>query len=699
MTSQQKLKDDFLSFFKRTGSSERYITAWQFHGEYGIETEHVKELLLRWAAEDRLITLEAWDGTRFRPWREWDPPGAVFSSSAAADQVRVRLLADGAEYVERISKRPPGRETKTDHPKQPVESNYDGASAMGEKNMYNQDLGDKVLERIHKSFPELATLEQLRAEIPEYASLPDEDWFSMYEALAQYELVEGPAVRSGAANKVGALYGIKLTKLGKARMDELMRLLELGGLKFNQAVKGLYDDIATTDGLRTLLGEKFGGWHLVPSQAIPQEVMRAFIGRFARIKSAFEDSYIHLFENAEGGVTARRARWLNRKAALLLGEQKIRGSHLLNGLLSAFGVPPSIASAPLDELQIRCEEIANALSASIKIAELSRGLKGTDSAAPAGDVSEARRQQAEKRTQGISVLISHSSRDRALAEALIDLLRSALGLSADQIRCTSVDGYRLPAGVNTADQLRGEITSATVLIGVLTPNSLSSTYVLFELGARWGAGLFMIPLLAGVKPEEMRGPHSALNALSCETEAQLLQLVQDAGRELGIAPQSAASYLRYASAVRALSESIAAPPPHTELQKPSAKTKRDFTMSVKAEGTPPSQILKLMANQPISASRLEYMLSDQTCIVAEDLSLDGETIEVPLSHESLTRLFNIPRPDMSQWDHSGPVKFGLTVSTSGQTQQYILSARMENSAYGSNIYRNVIGSAQFHGIG
>src|SRR5207247_750725 len=102
----------------------------------------------------------------------------------------------------------------------------------------------------------------------------------------------------------------------------------------------------------------------------------------------------------------------------------------------------------------------------------------------------------------ILVMISHSSRDKDLAEVLIELLRTALNLAANQIRCTSVDGYRLPAGVDTHEQLRKEVKSARVLIGLLTPNSSSSSYVLFELGARWGAELPMIPLLAGTAPED-----------------------------------------------------------------------------------------------------------------------------------------------------------------------------------------------------
>jgi TIR domain len=156
----------------------------------------------------------------------------------------------------------------------------------------------------------------------------------------------------------------------------------------------------------------------------------------------------------------------------------------------------------------------------------------------------------------ILVLISHSSKDVDLAAALIELLRAGLGLLATQIRCSSVDGYRLPAGVDTDAQLRKEVADAGVLVGLLTPNSLASTYVLFELGARWGTQRPMIPLLAGVTPEEMRGPHRVLNALSCSSESQLIQFVEDAGRELKIEPQSSSSYLDKVRSVKTLSDAV-----------------------------------------------------------------------------------------------------------------------------------------------
>jgi hypothetical protein len=160
----------------------------------------------------------------------------------------------------------------------------------------------------------------------------------------------------------------------------------------------------------------------------------------------------------------------------------------------------------------------------------------------------------------ILVLISHSGKDVDLATALIELLRAGLGLVATQIRCSSVDGYRLPAGVDTDAQLRREIADAGLLVGLLTPNSLSSTYVLFELGARWGIQRPMIPLLGGVTPDEMRGPHRVLNALSCSSESQLIQFVEDTGKELKIEPQSSASYLDKVRSIKKLADAIGTGP-------------------------------------------------------------------------------------------------------------------------------------------
>lgn len=143
----------------------------------------------------------------------------------------------------------------------------------------------------------------------------------------------------------------------------------------------------------------------------------------------------------------------------------------------------------------------------------------------------------------IKIFISHSSKDAALARLLITLLRSALRISSEEIRCTSVPGYNLPGGVDTEEHLRKEILASPVFIGLITEAGLSSAYVLFELGARWGANKPMIPLLApGISPDTLNGPISNVNALSCASSVHLHQLVSQIAKELNIAAEPPAAY-------------------------------------------------------------------------------------------------------------------------------------------------------------
>ena len=141
------------------------------------------------------------------------------------------------------------------------------------------------------------------------------------------------------------------------------------------------------------------------------------------------------------------------------------------------------------------------------------------------------------------IFISHSSRDVELARALIDLLHAALPITSDDIRCSSVDGYRLPGGVSIDERLRIEVHDAELVIGLLTPNSLRSAYVSFELGARWGAQKRMIPLLAaGIAPEALEGPLSGINALDCGSDGQIHQLVEETASHLNVQPYRASTF-------------------------------------------------------------------------------------------------------------------------------------------------------------
>lgn len=153
----------------------------------------------------------------------------------------------------------------------------------------------------------------------------------------------------------------------------------------------------------------------------------------------------------------------------------------------------------------------------------------------------------------MKIFVSHSSADVDTAEALVDLIRSALNVSAKDIRCTSVDGYKLPAGADSNQQLRSEVFECQAFIALLSPASLSSIYVMFELGARWGANRYLAPvMIGGTTAGDLKAPLSAINSITGASDADMHQLVEDLAERLELAPEKPAAY---GKALRAFTKS------------------------------------------------------------------------------------------------------------------------------------------------
>ncbi|GEM_PF-2247057 len=144
----------------------------------------------------------------------------------------------------------------------------------------------------------------------------------------------------------------------------------------------------------------------------------------------------------------------------------------------------------------------------------------------------------------MDIFISHSSKDVLYAKILIQIIRKAFNIKSGLIRCTSVPGYKLKVGANTDSQLKKEIFAAKAFIGIITKESINSTYVLFELGARWGVGLPLIPLLCDQNGSSLlSGPIKNINALSALDSSDLLQFLSDLGDILGTSPEDPSAYI------------------------------------------------------------------------------------------------------------------------------------------------------------
>jgi len=126
------------------------------------------------------------------------------------------------------------------------------------------------------------------------------------------------------------------------------------------------------------------------------------------------------------------------------------------------------------------------------------------------------------------IFISHRHKDEKVVRALLICLETYFKIDKQDIRCTSVNPYRLPVGENTSERLRQEISEAEVVLGILTTDTLTSAYVAFELGSAWGQRVWTCPLLAcGADQRHIPDPIRDLSPLFLSDPDDCSQLLSD----------------------------------------------------------------------------------------------------------------------------------------------------------------------------
>ena len=69
-----------------------------------------------------------------------------------------------------------------------------------------------------------------------------------------------------------------------------------------------------------------------------------------------------------------------------------------------------------------------------------------------------------------NIFISHRHSDKHVAQAIVKLLETEFEIQRHNLRCTSVDPYRLRAGEHLNERLRTELQHAEVVLGVISPD-------------------------------------------------------------------------------------------------------------------------------------------------------------------------------------------------------------------------------------
>jgi len=101
MTKFDKMRIGLLLRAKAAPDDAR-IRVHEIAHEYGVEERFVRETLVQ-LHTDKLIRLSAWDESRVKALEDWPDADYFFSFVSDGNYKRVRLLARGAELLEKLS--------------------------------------------------------------------------------------------------------------------------------------------------------------------------------------------------------------------------------------------------------------------------------------------------------------------------------------------------------------------------------------------------------------------------------------------------------------------------------------------------------------------------------------------------------------------------------------------------------------------
>lgn len=224
----------------------------------------------------------------------------------------------------------------------------------------------------------------------------------------------------------------------------------------------------------------------------------------------------------------------------------------------------------------------------------------------------------------IKIFISHSAADEALAAAVVDCLESCMVLEDDEVRCTSVPGHKLPVGSDFTAALLEDIGESSVVVGLITRSALSSSWVLFELGATWGARKNLKPIVSDeVDLKGLPGSVSGQHVARLSSSSDVAQFVEEVSSVVGAKRRSAAK------TERAIQDLVSAHAKHVE---EAATGDRDRSAVLKGEephfaGIPFSELVRLLNKELVTVpSELNAGKGDKEVSLFELFVVNARTV-------------------------------------------------------------------------
>ena len=140
------------------------------------------------------------------------------------------------------------------------------------------------------------------------------------------------------------------------------------------------------------------------------------------------------------------------------------------------------------------------------------------------------------------IFISHSTEDEKLIKIFVEFLMLGMGIEQKEVFCTSYSETLL-TGENFIDAIRQGMKDCEVTFLIITDNYLKSPFCLAEMGAAWGLGKKIIPLLLVSLDRVERTPLKGLQVRFLNREKDISAIYDELRNGGVIARTSTSEYM------------------------------------------------------------------------------------------------------------------------------------------------------------
>lgn len=141
------------------------------------------------------------------------------------------------------------------------------------------------------------------------------------------------------------------------------------------------------------------------------------------------------------------------------------------------------------------------------------------------------------------IFVSHSSMNKEIAKCFVDFLQMGMGIAREEIFCTSYPNA-LPTGEEFIKKIKEELEDCEAVIFLVTDQYLKSQFCLAELGAAWGLGKKIYPLLLVDIEKIEKTPLKGLQVLFLDHENDISRVYDEFCSRRIISKPCTAEYIK-----------------------------------------------------------------------------------------------------------------------------------------------------------